>query len=182
MECLPAPLCTPSSSDRYRLIPFALDCTRLSPTGACSQATIKLESHSRRNNLIFYNIPEVRQESSATTETLYRNLEQNLDKAEEETIEIPIERVHRLGKIREDNKPRPIIAKFSFHKDKERILSSARTLAGTNYGISQDFPREIVEMRKVLVKVMKEARKKGQDTKLVYDKLYMNGTRYRPSI
>ena len=38
MECLQAPLRTPSSPDRSRLIPFALDCTRLSPTGACSQA------------------------------------------------------------------------------------------------------------------------------------------------
>ena len=83
--------------------------------------------------------------------------------AEEETNEIPIERAHRFGKIREDKKPRPIIAKFSFHKDKERILSSARTLAGTNYGISQDFPREIVEMRKGLFKVMKEAKKKKQN-------------------
>ena len=147
------------------------------------ERAIKLESHSRRNNLIFYNIPEVRQESSATTETLlYTFLEQNLDMAEEETNGIPIERVHRLGKIREDNKSRPIIAKFSFHKDKERILSSARTLAGTNYGILQDFPREIVEIRKGLLRVMKEAKKKGQDTKLVYDKLYINGTRYRPSI
>ena len=36
---LQAPLRTPSSPDRSRLIPFALDCTRLSPTGACSQAT-----------------------------------------------------------------------------------------------------------------------------------------------
>ena len=34
------------------------------------ERAIKLESHSRRNNLIFYNIPEVRQESSATTESL----------------------------------------------------------------------------------------------------------------
>ena len=124
---------------------------------------IKLESHSRRNNLIFYNIPEVRQESSATTETLlYTFLEQNLDMAEEETNEIPIEWVHHLDKIREDNKSPPIITKFSFHKDKEHILSSARTLAGTNYGISQDFPREIVEIRKGLVKVMKEEKKKGK--------------------
>jgi len=59
--------------------------------------------------------------------------------AAEETNEILIERAHRLGKIREDNKLRPIIAKFSVHKDKERILSSARTLAGTNYGKTQDW-------------------------------------------
>ena len=96
---------------------------------------------------------------SQVTITCGSFLEQNLDMAEEESNEIPIKQVHRLGKIREDNKPRPIIAKFSFHKDKEHILSSARTLAGTNYGISQDFPREIVEIRKGLVKVMKEGRK-----------------------
>ena len=87
------------------------------------ERAIKLESHSRWNNLIFYNIPEVRQESSATTESLlYTFLEQNLDMGEEKTNEIPIERTHRLGKIREDNKPRPIIDKFSFHKDKEHII------------------------------------------------------------
>ena len=104
-----------------------------------TERAIKLESQSIRNNLIFFNIPEVRQESSATTEfLLYTFLEQKLDMAAEETNEIPIERAHRLGKIGEDNKPRPIIAKFNFHKDKERILSSARTKAGTNYGISQD--------------------------------------------
>ena len=32
---------TPSSPDRSRFIPFALDCTRLSPTGACLQAKAK---------------------------------------------------------------------------------------------------------------------------------------------
>jgi len=54
---------------------------------------IKLESHSRRNNLIFYNIPKVRQESSATTESLlYTFLEQNVDMTEKETDEIPIPR------------------------------------------------------------------------------------------
>ena len=41
VECLQAPLRTPSSPDRSRLIPFALDCTRLSPTGACSEAKIE---------------------------------------------------------------------------------------------------------------------------------------------
>jgi len=79
---------------------------------------------------------------------------------EEETNEIPIERAHRLGKIREDNKLRPIIVKFSFQKDKERRLSSARTLAGTNYGISKDFSREIVEIRKDLVKAMDKGRQR----------------------
>ena len=108
-------------------------------------------------------------------------MEQNLHMEEEETNEISIERAHRLGKVREDKKPCLIIAKFSFHKDKERILSKGRTLAGTNYGLSQDFPREIIEIHKELIKVMKDARRNGQDTKLIYDKLYIDGRRYRPS-
>ena len=75
--------------------------------------------------------------------------------------------------------------KFSFHKDKDRILSNARKLAGTSYGISQDFPREIVNIRKGLIKVTKEAKKEGCQAKLNYDKLYIDGQRserYRPSL
>lgn len=98
---------------------------------------------------------------------------------EEESNEIPIERAHRLGKVREDEKPGAIIAKFSFHKNKDCILSR---LAGTNYGISQDFLRKVVEVQKGLIKAMKEAKKDGPDTKLIYDKLYINGRRYRSSV
>ena len=77
-----------------------------------------------------------------------------------------------------------ITTKFTFHKDKELILSNARFLAGSDFGILQDFPREInqseiVEIRKELVKVSKQAKKDGHDVKLVYDKRYINGNRYQ---
>lgn len=92
-----------------------------------------------------------------------------------------MERAHRLGKRNANGeKPRPIIAKFSFYKNKELVLSNARSLAGTAFGISQDFPREIVEIRRGLVRVLKDAKKEGRDAKLVYDKLYINGQRYIP--
>ena len=74
-----------------------------------------------------------------------------------------------------------LLAKFSFHKDKERMLSEAYELAGTGLGISQDFPQEIVEIRKSLIKVLKDAKKEGREAKLVSDKLYVDGQRYRPS-
>ena len=106
------------------------------------ECTIKLESHSRRNNLIFYNISGEENESTAMTEdTLYIFMEEKL-KMEEEASDICIERAHRLGKRKDDNKPRPIIAKFNFHEDKEHILFIAYKLAGTGLGISQDFPQE----------------------------------------
>ncbi|XP_068697186.1 protein unc-13 homolog C-like [Montipora foliosa] len=142
------------------------------------ERAIKLESHSRRNNLIFYSIPEEEKESNAKTEDLvFTFLEEKL-KMQVEAKDISIERAHRLGK-RKENKSRPIMVKFSFHRDKDLILSSAYKLVGTGFGISQDFLQEIV-IRKELVKVVKEAKKEGREAKLNYDKLYIDGRRYGP--
>ena len=87
-----------------------------------------------------FGIPEEVNETNAKTESLlYSFLGDELKLKE---------RVHRLGKRNlNGQKPRPIIAKFSFYKNKEFILSNACILVGTVFGISQDFPREIVETR-----------------------------------
>lgn len=89
--------------------------------------------------------------------------------------DISIERAHRVGKPRSDGKPQPIIAKFSFFRDKSYVLSKAPNLAGTNFGVSSDFPKEIVDIRKSLLPHLKAARKRGCTAKLVYDKLYIDG-------
>lgn len=52
-------------------------------------------------------------------------------------------------------------------------------MKNTNYGISQQFPREIMDTRKKLVPIMKAARAKGQDAYIVVDKLYIDKTLYR---
>ena len=79
-----------------------------------------------------------------------------------------------------NSKPRPLIAKFTFHRDKEFVLSKAKNLRGTNFAVARDFPKEIVEKRKLLVPILKDAKKSGHDANLVYDKLYINGQLYRP--
>ena len=112
---------------------------------------------------------------------LFSFLEDELKLKKDDTDGISIERAHRLGKRNANGqKPRPIIAKFSFHKNKRLILSNARSLAGTVFGILQDFPREILEIRRGLVRVLKDAKKEWRDAKLVYEKLYINGQRYIP--
>ena len=118
--------------------------------------------------MIFYGIPEEVNETNAKTETLlYSFLEGQLKLKDDDIDGISIERAHRLGKRNANGeKPRPIIAKFSFFKNKEFILSNARILARTAFGISQDFPRDIVEIRRGLVKVLKEAKKEGRQTGL----------------
>ena len=111
----------------------------------------------------------------------YSSLGDELKLKEDNIDGISRESAHRPGKRNVNGKkPRPIIAKFSFYKNKEFILSNVLILAGTVFGISQDFPQEIVEVRRGLVKVLKEAKKEGSDAKLVYDKLYINGQRYIP--
>ena len=90
--------------------------------------------------------------------------------------EISFERVHRITKSNSNNsKPRPLIAKFTFHKDKGLVLAQAKNLRGTKFAIARDFPKEIVEKRKLLVPILKDAKKSGHDAKLIYDKLYING-------
>ena len=146
------------------------------------ERAIKLETHSRRNNLIFFRIPEEVNETSAKTESLlYSFLGDELKLKEDDIDGISRESAHRLDKRNlNGEKPRPIIAKFSFYKNKELILSNVLILAGTVFGISQDFPQEIVQVRRGLVEVLKEAEKEGSDAKLVYDKLYINGQRNIP--
>ena len=65
--------------------------------------------------------------------------------------ELPsIERAHRLGRFNPAKGPRPIIVAFSFFKDTEDILSNARSLKGTPFGISRDYPPEITRARQAL--------------------------------
>ena len=44
----------------------------------------------------------------------------------------------------------PIVAKMSTFKDKEIILRKKKTLAGTNFGVNDQYPPEILERRKVI--------------------------------
>ena len=46
-------------------------------------------------------------------------------------------------------------------------------------GISQQFPKEIMEKRRKLVPIMKAARDNGQEAYIVVDKLYIDKRLYR---
>ena len=75
------------------------------------ERSIKLESHSRRNNLNFFKIEEQQNETMEKTKNILRNLIiKELKVDEEEMQNISIERAHRIGKP--STTPRPIIAKL----------------------------------------------------------------------
>ena len=91
---------------------------------------------------------------------------------------IEFQRVHRVGKINEDGRPRPIIARFLQYGDREFIFSKAKSLKDTGFRMSPDLPREIVRRRKSQEKKMNEARKAGRRAYFSHtepDKFYIEG-------
>ena len=79
-----------------------------------------LEAYSRRENIKFFNIPEVREED--TEEVLRNFMERDLGYRNARSVEI--QRVHRLTSRRNrDTAPRPIIARLLRYKDVEEIFS-----------------------------------------------------------
>lgn len=139
-----------------------------------------LKSRSMRDNLLFYNIPESKDED--TTNIIHKLLEEKLH-LEDASKKIKIDRSHRLGRQKQGaEKPRPIIAKFNFYQDRENIRLNAKKLRGSNIAIGEQFPDEIVKIRRELYPELKKAREAGKKAKLVRDKLIIEGqVFYKPT-
>ena len=127
---------------------------------------IDLQATSMRNNLLFYNIKESVEENMK--DLIHKLLEEKLG-IENSKSTIKIDRGHRMGK------PRAIVVKFNYYPDKEAILQNARKLRGTDIAISEQFPEEIVKIRKKLYPIFKQARAQKKKVKLVRDKLIIDG-------
>ena len=121
------------------------------------------ESRQRRNNLLFWGIPEVRNEDCIAEVSNFLEDKLGLDG---DAICIP--RAHRIGKVQRQNvigrsvriRHRPLIALFSDYQDVELILSNANKLQGKPFGINRDYPQGIINARKPLLKEKKELKAK----------------------
>ncbi|XP_037574056.2 uncharacterized protein LOC119456399 [Dermacentor silvarum] len=132
------------------------------------------ENQSRRNNLIFYGLPE-----STGSET-FAQTEQRIIKHCQDHLNIciepkEIERAHRLGHRTDTNRHRPIIAKFTFHKTKELVLSNGRKFKGTSFSVGEDFSRSVQNARRHLVTF---AKSKSLPFSLRFKTLHMGHKRY----
>ena len=137
---------------------------------------IDLQCREMRDNLIFYNFKEERGETDKDCiEKLYRLMENELEIESARTIQF--HRVHRMGRFNR-NKTRPIVAKFAFYPDRERVRGAAKKLEGTSYSIGQQFPKEVQDRRRVLVPMMKKAKNEGKEAYISVDKLYIDETQY----
>lgn len=150
---------------------------------------IDLKCRSMRDNLLFFGIteqtrsPEVDiadlpQENCA--ELVYDFCESVL-KINDPKDKISIDRAHRIGRFASD-KIRPIVVKFKDTSSKVTVQSTlkAANLKETDYNVSEQYPQEVKERRKVLIPIMVKARSEGKKAVLVREKLYINNVLYSP--
>ena len=141
---------------------------------------LKLESHSRRDNLVLDGIGETPGENDRDClHKVYDVLQHKLEIPEARNIKIV--RCHRLGPFRKDSqRPRPIIFKLHWFGDRQTIWGARRKLKGSNVYLSENFPAEIERRRKILWPIVKEARRQDKDRKayLAVDKLHIGQKMY----
>jgi hypothetical protein len=88
--------------------------------------------------------------------------------------------VHLFGRF-QSGKDQPIVARFIYQGDLVCVKKSAYKLKGKRYGIHEQYPSEIEDRRRELYPVQKQYKQSGHKTKMVRDRLYIDGQLFRGS-
>ena len=142
---------------------------------------LNLEDRSIRDNLIVYGIQEVPPtidgQQVENCEQLVKELIST--KLQVDATTMVIDRAHSLGSNMA-RKPRPIVVKFHKYNDREvvRVMSYEdairATLRGSNQGVGTQSPQQYREARKALHEYAKRKEDRGQRTRIIGNKLYVN--------
>ncbi|KAI8518185.1 hypothetical protein Bbelb_042020 [Branchiostoma belcheri] len=137
-----------------------------------------LENQSRRNNIVIDGIvDDNNRETWADTEVKVRDMLTKNLKMEAKDIEI--ERAHRNGAYNKENpRPRQVVVKLLRYKDKQLILSRARShLKNTPIYINEDFSDAVRKKRAELLPELRAARSRGEYAVLNFDRLVVRRNR-----
>lgn len=123
-----------------------------------------LEKESKNKELIIHGLEENAHENlNQAIINLFRNV-MKLNIKEE-----ALDKVFRLGQNRDTSRPIRLILTTS--RDRDLVLSNRKSLRGSNVYISENFPKEVLEVRKSLFPEMKKLRNEGKIAFIKYDKL-----------
>lgn len=112
------------------------------------------QDRSRRENLIFFGIPDGPSENARQCEETIISIA-----SDKLGISLPldsIERAHRIGKFA-SGKNRPLVVKFPTFKTKEMVFSKRSDFAGTGISVSEGFCEVTRHARKKLLEFGIEA-------------------------
>lgn len=120
--------------------------------------SIDMEARSRRRNLLFHGLAEVKNERCCELIRNFMEDEMGID-----ADELYIERAHRLGSLfnarqKSQTPRRPIIVAFYDYASTETVLNASYSLKGSNFSVSRDYPKEIVSARQKLMPLFKSER------------------------
>ena len=112
--------------------------------------TVDLEDRSRRSNLVFFGFKEAAQGVKEDCDKKVESLIQSLNLLNGE--DIWIDRAHRIGikKPEHESKPRPIIVKFSYYKQKEMIIRNGNRFKDCPINVSEDYSKDTLQTHKKL--------------------------------
>ena len=133
--------------------------------------SIDQEARSRRNNLLFFGIPESKDEKCDLLLSKFFKEQLGISQP------IVIQRSHRHGKLigrdnigKNTNRPRPIIALFLDYQQREAVRTAARRQlnSSTPYGVAEDYPIEIRRARKSVQAEVSELKKQKKRVTILY--------------
>ncbi|KAI5644918.1 hypothetical protein NE865_02892 [Phthorimaea operculella] len=127
-----------------------------------------LEKEKRKKNLLFFGVEEGQRSYSELEDKILEIINVNMGV---QCIKSEIDSLYRLGKKKDSSTIRPVAVTFTTLGKKILILKNKNKLQNKTYYIKEDFPQNVLEIRKEL-KIQAEAEKqKGNKVKLQYDKL-----------
>ena len=132
-----------------------------------------LEDRSKRNNLLFKGFVEKEGETNEDCETMIRKFiseKKLLTGSVGGDSFIKLDRVHRIGRKRDDGKPRSIVCRLTYYKDKEQILYNGKLLKGSGVSMSEQYSRLTSDINSKIYKACKTAKEKDSTIKRFYVK------------
>ncbi|CAH1639102.1 unnamed protein product [Spodoptera littoralis] len=126
----------------------------------------QLKWEKRSKNIVIFGLKEG---ENSTSELLKKIKEVFQHDARLVIEDCDVNKVHRIGEGKSNDKPRPILFSFVSHMKKAEILANKKKLKEVY--ITEDYPKEVLEKRKALLPKLKEERNKGNLAYLKFDKL-----------
>ncbi|XP_052820388.1 uncharacterized protein LOC128246236 [Mya arenaria] len=159
----------------------SLEATHKRADADIKKEVIDLKGRSMRDNLLFFGIPENtdpnnRESDADCVEKVLELIETKMEIADAKQS-IKLHRAHRIGRFN-NSKTRPIVAKFVYYPDREKVRLNGNKLSRP-FGVSQQYPPEVMEARKLLVPIMLDARRQGKEAYISGSRLFINGQLYR---
>ncbi|CAH1777006.1 unnamed protein product [Owenia fusiformis] len=140
---------------------------------------LDMNVYSRRSALHFQNIPE--EDGENPGDVMKHFFVNRLKMSKDEVQNIRFERVHRipLGPKEKYRFTRTMTVKFNWYQDRETVWGKRFSLKGSNIYVTESFPKEVEDNRRLLMPYFKKAKELKWKCAMIADTLIVKDERYK---